>query len=349
MQRTTEKVAPAMHTRITRLLGVRYPIVQGGMQWVGRAELAAAVSNAGGLGTLTALSYPTPAALAIEITRLRNMTALPFAVNLTLFPSISPPPYAEFVDVIIREGVRIVETAGSQAVEYWPKLKRAGIVLIHKCVAVRHGLTAQRAGVDAVSIDGFECAGHPGEDDIPGLVLIPCAARALEVPLIASGGIADGRGMAAALTLGADGVNMGTRFQVTQEAPVHPNIKRALRRANERDTQLIFRTMRNTARVLRNSISEEVVAKEREGCRFDEIRHLVLGLRGRDALEQGDENGGVISAGMVVGLIDDEPSCQELLQRMVWECREALRRSQSYFQPEASGRAPALKCAGERP
>lgn len=320
-----------MQTRVTRLLGIRYPIIQGGMQWVGRAELASAVSEAGGLGILTGLTQPTPKALGREIARCRSMTGAPFAVNMTLFPSITPPPYEAYIDAIIEAGVRIVETAGNKAVDFWPKLKAHGICIIHKCVAVRHALTAQRLGVDMVSIDGFECAGHPGEEDVPGLVLIPVAARALDIPVIASGGIADGRGMAAALALGAEGVNMGTRFQATREAPVHEEIKQALVRASERDTRLIFRTLRNTARVLRNSVSEEVIAREKDGCEFEEIRHLVAGARGRNALECGDPEGGIISAGMVVGLIGDVPSCEELLQRMVAECWEHLGRARGYF------------------
>jgi NAD(P)H-dependent flavin oxidoreductase YrpB (nitropropane dioxygenase family) len=323
--------APAMQTRITRLLGIRYPIIQGGMQWVGRAELASAVSEAGGLGILTGLTQPTPEALAREIDRCRSMTSAPFAVNMTLFPSITPPPYGAYIDAIIDSGVKVVETAGSKAVEFWPKLQAHGISIIHKCVAVRHALTAERLGVDAVSIDGFECAGHPGEEDIPGLVLIPLAARALKIPIIASGGIADGRGMAAALALGAEGVNMGTRFQTTREAPVHEEIKQALVRASERDTQLIFRTLRNTERVFRNTVSEEVIAREQGGCQFEDIRHLVAGVRGREALQRGDPNGGIIVAGQVLGLIDDVPSCQELLQRMVSECCEHLGRAQRYF------------------
>jgi nitronate monooxygenase len=323
---------PAMRTRVTELLGIRYPIIQGGMQWVGRAELASAVSNAGGLGILTGLTQPTPQGLSQEIERCRSMTDAPFGVNMTVFPTITPPPYDAYIDVIIESGVKIVETAGNKAIEFWPKMKAAGISIIHKCVAVRHALSAERLGVDAVSIDGFECAGHPGEEDIPGLVLIPLAARALKVPLIASGGIGDGRGMAGALALGAEGVNMGTRFQVTQEAPVHEKIKRALVQASERDTRLIFRTLGNTARVLRNAVSEEVVAKEMAGCKFEDIRHLVAGARGRQALEQGDPNGGIIAAGMVIGLIDDVPTCSELLQGIVRECRAHLNRAQSYFQ-----------------
>ena len=323
---------PAMRTRVTELLGIRYPIIQGGMQWVGRAELASAVSNAGGLGILTGLTQPTPKELSQEIERCRSMTDAPFGVNMTVFPTITPPAYDAYIDAIIESGVKIIETAGNKAIEFWPKMKAAGILIIHKCVAVRHALSAERLGVDAVSIDGFECAGHPGEEDIPGLVLIPLAARALKVPLIASGGIGDGRGMAGALALGAEGVNMGTRFQITQEAPVHEEIKRALVQASEHDTRLIFRTLGNTARVLRNAVSEEVIAKEMAGCKFEDIRHLVAGARGRQALEQGDPNGGIIAAGLVIGLIDDVPTCSELLQRIVRECRAHLNRTRSYFQ-----------------
>jgi NADH:quinone reductase (non-electrogenic) len=320
-----------MRTRVTELFGIRYPIIQGGMQWVGRAELAAAVSNAGGLGILTGLTQSTPDDLAREIDRCRTMTRQPFAVNMTIFPTITAPPYAAYVDAIVAGGVKIVETAGSQAQDFWPTMKAAGIKIIHKCVAVRHALTAQRMGVDAVSIDGFECAGHPGEEDVPGLILIPLAVRALDVPVIASGGIGDGRGFAAALVLGADGINMGTRFKLTQEAPIHDNVKRALIAGSERDTRLIFRSLRNTARVFRNKISEEVVAAEQVGCEFAEIRHLVAGARGRKALESGDVQDGIISAGLVIGLIDDIPTCEQLIQRMVAECRERLGAARSLF------------------
>ncbi|MDH0425438.1 NAD(P)H-dependent flavin oxidoreductase [Stutzerimonas stutzeri] len=322
-----------MKTQVTELLGIRYPIIQGGMQWVGRAELAAAVSNAGGLGILTGLTQPTPDDLAKEIARCRAMTDKPFGVNMTIFPTISPPPYDDYITAIIEGGVKVVETAGNKATEYMPRLKEAGIKIIHKCVAVRHALAAERLGVDAISIDGFECAGHPGEEDIPGLVLIPAAVRQLKIPVIASGGIGDGRGLAAALALGAQGVNMGTRFCATQEAPLHPNIKQALVDGSERDTNLIFRTMKNTARVFKNAISDEVVATERRpgGCEFADIRPLVAGARGRAALEAGEVNGGIITAGMVMGLIDDIPTCAELLERMVRECREQLDIARSYL------------------
>ena len=300
---------------------------------MGRAELASAVSNAGALGVLTALTQPTPQMLRQEIQRCRSMTDRPFAVNLTILPTLSPPPYADYIDVIIEGGVRIVETAGNSPREYIAKFKAADIKIVHKCTTVRHALSAERSGVDVVSIDGFECAGHPGEDDIPGLVLIPIAASVLKIPIIASGGIGDGRGMAAALALGAEGINMGTRFVCTREAPVHESLKQALRQASERDTNLIFRTMNNTARVLKNAVSNEVVAMERRpgGCRFEDVRHLVAGIRGRDAWERGDVNGGVLTAGMVIGLIDDIPTCAELIERMTRECRAHLTRALSWM------------------
>ena len=316
-----------MKTRITELLGIRYPIVEGGMQWVGRAELAAAVSNAGALGMITALTQPTPQDLAHEIERTRALTDRPFGVNLTILPSIKTPPYAEYLQAIIEGGVKVVETAGNSPKEFVARMKEQGIVVIHKCTTVRHALSAERNGVDIVSIDGFECAGHPGEDDVAGLVLIPLAASALKIPVIASGGIADGRGMAAAFALGAEGINMGTRFFATKEAPVHENIKQALIAATERDTRLMFRTMRNTTRALRNAVSEQVVTTENRpgGCTFEDIRHLVAGTRGRDALLAGEVDGGVVAAGQVVGLIDDIPTCAKLIERMVAQCRAQLR------------------------
>jgi len=321
-----------MQTRVTRQLGIEYPIIQGGMQWVGTAELASAVSNAGGLGILTALTQPTPDDLRREIARTRAMTGRPFGVNLTILPTVTPPPYAEYVDAIIEGGVRIVETAGNSPHEFIARFKEHGITIIHKCTSVRHALSAERRGVDMVSIDGLECAGHPGEDDVGGLVLIPTAARALKIPVIASGGIADGRGLAAALVLGAEGVNMGTRFCVTLEAPIHENIKAALVEATERDTALIFRTLKNTARVFRNAIADEVRGLEYRpgGCEFDEIRPLVLGSRGRATLKSGEIDGGIVSAGQCIGLIDDIPTCAELIERMVADCRKHLARAQQF-------------------
>lgn len=318
-----------MRTRVSELLGIDYPIIQGGMQGVGKAELASAVSNAGGLGILTALTQPTPGDLAKEIERCRSMTERPFGVNLTILPTATPQPYGEYLDVIVESGVKIVETAGNNPKDFIAKLKAADVKVIHKCVAVRHALSAERAGVDAVSIDGFECAGHPGEDDIPGLILIPAAKQRLTIPMIASGGIATGQGMAAALVLGAEGVNMGTRFVATQEAPVHHNIKEAIVGGTERDTLLIFRALRNTARVLRNAISEEVLTIERRpgGARFEDIAHLVSGVRGREALLTGDVNAGLVWASTAMALIEDIPTCQELIDRMVDDCRDALSRA----------------------
>jgi len=325
------------NNRVTRMLGLRYPIVQGGMQWIGRAELASAVSNAGGLGILTALTQPTPEALAQEIARCRSMTDRPFGVNLTILPAASPPPYADYVDAIVASGVRIVETAGNSPREFIARFKQHGVTLIHKCTTLRHALSAERNGVDIVSIDGFECAGHPGEDDIPGLVLIPLAARALRIPVIASGGFADGAGLAAALSLGAEGINMGTRFVCTRESPAHPEIKRRLVASTERDTRLIFRTLDNTARVWKNAVSDEVVALERRpgGCTFDDLRPLVAGARGRDAWQSGDADGGVLTAGIALGLIDDIPSCSELIERIGRECEAALRGALGHLQAGA--------------
>jgi nitronate monooxygenase len=321
-----------MKTRITELLGVRYPIIQGGMMWVGTAEMASAVSNAGGLGILTALTQPTPEALGKEIDRCRTMTDQPFGVNVTILPSVNPPPYAEFVDVVIDKGVKVLETAGQSPKAFMDKLKQHGVKVIHKCTSVRHALSAERIGVDAISIDGFECAGHPGEDDVGGLVLIPAATRVLKIPVVASGGIADGCGMAAAMALGAEGVNMGTRFCATVEAPIHDNIKQALVRAGERETNLIFRTLHNTGRVLKNAISDEVVATERRpgGCEFKDIQPLVSGQRGRKILHSGEVDDGLVWAGQVVGLVDDIPTCAELLQRMVAECQASLRQASAW-------------------
>ncbi len=323
-----------MKTRITEMLGIRYPIIQGGMQWVGLAELASAVSNAGGLGILTALTQSSPGALAKEIARCRTMTDRPFGVNLTILPTINPPPYAEYIDVVIESGVKVLETAGASPKEFVSKLKQFGVKIVHKCTSVRHALSAERNGVDAISIDGFECAGHPGEDDVPGLILVPAAAKVLKIPIIASGGIADGRGMAAAFALGAEGVNMGTRFCATVEAPIHDRIKQALVQAKERDTNLVFRTLRNTGRVLKNAVSNEVVATEGRpgGCVFEDIRHLVSGPRGREALRTGDIDAGLVWAGQVVGLIDDIPTCEVLISRMVRECRERLVAAQCFAQ-----------------
>ena len=314
-----------MKTAVTEMLGIQYPIIQGGMQWVGYAELASAVSNAGGLGILTALTQPTPEDLAREIARCRTMTDKPFGVNLTILPSIKPPPYAEYMQVIFDSGIKIVETAGNNPRDFAPKFKEQGITVIHKCTSVRHAISAERHGVDMISIDGFECAGHPGEDDVTNLILIPAAVRAVKIPVLASGGIADGYQMAACMALGAQGINMGTRFMVTREAPIHDKVKAALVAAGERDTNLIFRTMHNTARVFKNAVSDEVVAMEKKGVAFEEVRHLVAGARGKNAMKTGEVETGIVSAGMVIGLINDIPTCKELIERIVRECREGLK------------------------
>ncbi|WP_397590000.1 NAD(P)H-dependent flavin oxidoreductase [Sphingorhabdus sp.] len=317
----------ALKTRITDMLGIEHPIVQGGMQWVGVAEMASAVSNAGGLGLLTGLTQPTPQALSAEIERCRSMTDKPFGVNLTVLPTLNPPDYRGYTQAVIDSGIKIVETAGTPAIrEFWEMMQPHGITILHKCTAVRHALSAERAGVDIVSIDGFECAGHPGEDDIPGLILIPAAADKLKIPMLASGGFGDGRGLAAALALGADGVNMGTRFTATVEAPIHQSFKDAMVAADERGTDLIFRSYRNTARVAKNEISQQVVAAEREGKPFEAVADLVKGVRGREGLASGDTNHGVWSAGMVQGLIHDIPTCADLLSRMVADAEYIIRK-----------------------
>ena len=306
-----------IRTRFTELAGIEHPIVQGGMQWVGTAEMAAAVSNAGGLGMITALTQPTPDDLRREIARCRAMTDKPFGVNLTILPSISPPPYAQYRQAIIDEGIGIVETAGYKPQEHVDAFKAHGVKVVHKCTAVRHALSAQKMGVDAISIDGFECAGHPVEDDIPGLILIPAAADKVTIPMIASGGFGDGRGLVAALALGAEGINMGTRFCATREAPIHDNIKQAMVNADERSTALIFRTYRNSARVARNAITQEVLAAEAQGLPFEAVAHLVKGARGKEGLDNGDPDHGIWTAGLVQGLIHDIPSCQELIDRIM--------------------------------
>ncbi|MCD2132470.1 nitronate monooxygenase [Rhodococcus qingshengii] len=293
------------------------------MQWVGRAELVAAVANAGALGMLTALTQPTPDDLAREISRTRELTDQPFGVNLTILPTITPPPYDEYRNVIIDCGVKVVETAGSSPAPHLPHFHGAGIKVLHKCTSVRHAVKAQVLGVDGISIDGFECAGHPGEDDVPGLVLIAAAAERISIPMIASGGFADGRGLVAALALGADGINMGTRFMCTEESPIHRNIKEAIVAASEVDTELIFRSLRNTARVARNSISREVVEILSSGGKFEDVRHLVAGARGRAVFDSGDQEAGIWTAGTVQGLIHDIPTVGELVERIVTEA-EAL-------------------------
>jgi NAD(P)H-dependent flavin oxidoreductase YrpB (nitropropane dioxygenase family) len=316
-----------IHTRFTNTFGIEHPIVQGGMQHVGIAELVSAVANAGALGFLTALTQPTPEALTAEIARTREMTDKPFGVNLTILPTLKPVPYQDYAQAIVESGIKIVETAGNNPQPFLPGFQAAGIKVIHKCTSVRHAVKAEAIGCDAISIDGFECAGHPGEDDIPGLVLIPCAADKISIPMIASGGFGDARGLVAALALGADGMNMGTRFMATREAPIHDNIKQQLVDATERDTALIFRTLKNTARVFRNQVADEVRSIEAGGdATIDDIKHLVAGERGRAALHAGETNGGIWSAGMVAGLIQDIPTCQELVTRIMTEAETLIDR-----------------------
>jgi len=313
-------------TRFTETFGVKYPIVQGGMQWVGRAELAAAVASAGALGILTALTQPTPEALEKEIRRCRDMTDGVFGVNLTILPTLKPPPYAEYRRVIIENGIKIVETAGNNPGPHIEDFKNHGIKVIHKCVAVRHAVKAQSLGVDAISIDGFECAGHPGEDDVPGLILIPAAANKIKIPMLASGGFGDARGLVAALALGADGINMGTRFMCTVESPIHQRIKEQIVANDERATSLILRTLKNTSRVARNQVSVEVVDIEsRGGAKIEDLAHLVAGARGKVVYEEGDPEHGIWSAGMVQGLIDDIPTCKELVERIATEAEQLIR------------------------
>ena len=305
-----------LRTRFTELLGIEHPIVQGGMMWVGRAELDAAVSNAGGLGILTALTQPTPDDLRREIDRCRAMMDKPFGVNLTILPSVSLPPYAEYRKAIIDSGITIVETAGHKPQEHVDGFKAHGITVLHKCTAVRHALSAERMDVDVISIDGFECAGHPGEDDIPSLILISAAADKLKIPTIVSGGFGDGRGLVAALALGAKGINMGTRFCATVEAPIHDNVKQFLVANDERATNLIFRWFKKTGRVANNSVSDKAVSIS-AAAEFENIQPYVGGALGRKALETGDLDAGLIWAGQVQGLIHDVPTCAELIGRIV--------------------------------
>ena len=306
-----------MKTRLTELLGIEAPIICGGMMRIGTAELAAAASNAGALGVMTALTYPTPQALMEAIGRCRSLTDKPFGVNLTVGVVATEINYDEYVEVICRSGVKIVETAGRSPEPFMERFNEAGIKVIHKCVAVRHALKAERIGVAAVSIDGFECAGHPGEEDVTGLVLIPAAANTLSVPIVASGGIADGRGLAAALALGADGINMGTRFMVTEEADIHHNIKQSIVDMTETQTSLIFRSFRNTARVYTNDVARKVSEIEAAGGDFSEVHGLVSGDKQTEAWQSGNIDAGMVTVGMCGGLIKDIPNCKQLVETLV--------------------------------
>lgn len=314
-----------MKTRITELLGIETPIVCGGMMRVGTAELAAAASNAGALGVMTALTQPTPDLLRAEIEKCRSLTDKPFAVNLTVGVVATEINYDDYVDVILDSGVKIVETAGRSPEPFMERFKANGIKVIHKCVAVRHALKAERIGVDVVSIDGFECAGHPGEADVGGLVLFPAAAQALKIPVLASGGIADGRGLVAALALGCEGINMGTRFLVTKEAPIHEGIKQKIVEMDETQTKLIFRSYKNTARVYKNSIAEKVAEVEAAGGDFGQVHHLVSGQNQEKAWSTGDIEAGMVTVGMCGGLINDIPSCEELVRNIVTDAEQIIK------------------------
>lgn len=336
-----------LRTRITELLGIERPIIQGGMHCVGQAALAAAVSNAGGLGLITALTMGTPEKLAAEIRKCRAMTDKPFGVNLTFLPAVVPPDYPGLIKAVIDGGVRIVETAGNNPVKWMPMLKEAGIKVIHKCTSVRHALKAESIGVDALSIDGFECGGHPGEDDVPNMILLPLAADALKVPFVASGGMADGRSLAAALALGADGMNMGTRFVATVEAPVHDNVKQAIVQASELDTRLVMRPLRNTERVLINAGVERILAKERElgaAIRFEDVLDEVAGVYPR-VMYQGEMDAGAWSCGMVAGLIHDVPTVAALMDRIMAEAGDIIHGRLSSMLVSPSGSSARAQAA----
>ena len=322
-----------MKTRITELFGIEHPVIQGGMHYVGFAEMAAAVSNAGGLGIITGLTQKTPKDLANEIARCKDMTDKPIGVNLTFLPGFEDPDYPGYIEAIVAQGVKIVETAGRSPEQYMPSLKEAGIKVIHKCTSVRHSLKAEKIGCDAVSVDGFECGGHPGEDDIPNMILLPRAAEELSIPFVASGGMGNAKQLVAALALGADGINMGTRFIATKEAPVHQNVKDALVAASELDTELVMRPLRNTERVLKNDAVDRILEKEKslgDDIKINDIMDEVAGVYPKIMLD-GDMDAGAWSCGMVAGLIHDVPSCQELIDAMMKEADEIIKSRLSQF------------------
>ena len=314
-----------LKTRITELFGIKHPVIQGGMQWVGFAGLVSAVSNAGALGILTALSQPTPEDLVKEIEKTKEMTDQPFGVNLTILPTINPPPYEEYAQAIVGSGVKIVETAGRSPEPFMELFNEYDVKVIHKCTSVRHALKAQAVGVSAITIDGFECAGHPGEDDIPSLVLLPQAVEALDVPVAGCGGFSDGKSLVAALALGGEAIVMGTRFMATKEAGVHQNVKDKMTEADELSTNLMFRTMHNTARVFKNSVSSEVVEIESTGtATFEDVKDLVAGQRGRVVFEEGDLEHGIWSAGISVARVKDIPTCEEMVSRLVSDAKNII-------------------------
>ena len=311
-------------TRVTELLKIDYPIVQGGMMWLSRAELTSAISNAGGLGIMTALTFANPVDLAAEIRKTRRMTRNPFGVNITLLPTFRTVNYDQYIDVIIGEGIKIVETAGNNPEPVTGKLKAAGIKIIHKCTAVRFAKKAETLGCDIISIDGFECAGHPGEEDVTSLILIPATVNAVSIPVIGSGGFGDARGFVAALALGAEGINMGTRFLMTQEAPVHPNVKEWLLKTTERDTMLLLRAFRNTERVVRSPIAEKVLEMEKRGATIEEMRSVISGERGLSVLQDGKVDEGIMAAGQVIGLINDIPTVKQLIDRIIRDAKQII-------------------------
>lgn len=314
-------------TRFTKDFGVEYPIVQGGMMWVSKKELVAAVSNAGALGILSALTFPTPEDLAREIEETKSLTNKPFGVNLTFLPTLKPVDYDVYVDVIIQTGVKIVETAGRNPEKYMDKLKGAGIKVIHKCTSIRHAKKAQEIGCDYVSIDGFECAGHPGEDDVTSLILVPRAVDELDIPVIASGGFGDGRGLVAALSLGAVAVNMGTRFMMTKEAPIHDKVKEVLLEAKETDTILIERSLRNTMRAWRNELTEKIADMEKQGATLEELAPLLSGRRSFEYIMKGEPEQALVACGEVIGLINDIPTVKEVVQRIINEAKNVIEKS----------------------
>ncbi len=330
-------------TRVTELFGIEHPLVQGGLQGVGTAELVSAVANAGALGFLTALTQPTPEDLVKEIQRTRDMTDKPFGVNLTILPTLTPVPYEEYARAAVESGVRIIETAGRNPEPFMPIFKEAGAKTLHKCTSVRHGLKAQSIGCDAVGIDGLECAGHPGEDDVPGLVLLPASADRIDIPIVASGGFADARGLVAALALGADAINMGSRMVATREAPVHDNVKRFMVQCSERDTVLIFRKLRNTARILKNSVAERIreVETSNPDHTIEDLIEYVSGEKSRQVLETGDLDHGIIWGGQTVGLIRDIPTVKELIDRIVLEAADIVNHRLGTLTPAAPRRATA--------
>ena len=318
-------------TKITNAFGIKYPIIQGGMMWLSKAELASAVSNAGGLGIITALSFDKPEKLAEEIDRCRDMTDKPFGVNITFLPTLRPVNYEAYIDVIIEKGVKIMETAGRNPEPYMKKLKEAGIKVIHKCTSIRHAKKAEAIGCDFVSIDGFECAGHPGEDDVTSLILIPRAVDELNIPVIASGGFGDARGFLAALSLGAEGVNMGTRFVATKEAPAHENIKKKLVEAKETETILVERSLKNTLRALKNKHALKIKEMEEKGATLEELAPLLSGLRGLKALQTGEIDDALFACGQVVGLIKDIPTVKELIEGIIEEAEKILKERMCKF------------------